>query len=127
MTYPIKINFTPAEFAIIADRLDLCDCIADALTGDMEYGQERDLERDIIMTAAVALTGPTVTLYDDRDLAILENAIDGSTIPYKAKDCLEEGGTEAEQAWARSVRRHFKAIERKFEAATGIEARFPRL
>lgn len=127
MAYPITIIFTPGEFAILEDRLNLGDCIADALT-DFEEGDKPTVtaDRDTIEERASRITGPIVTLADELDLAILADAIHGSTIPYKAKDALELGGTEEESRWARAARRHFKAIEQKFTAATGEEAHFPK-
>jgi hypothetical protein len=128
MNYPITINFTPAEWQVIEHRLAVPDAIAEALT-DAEEGEEPALpvHRDEVADAALNMSGPVVTLVDDIDLEVLRDAIEGSTMPAITLDAIELSGESTEEAWGRNTRRHFKAIERKFEAATGIEARFPRL
>lgn len=127
MKYPVTINFTPGEWRIIEHRLAAPDAIADALT-DAAEGEEPVLpvHRDEIDDAARTMTGPDVTLVDDIDLEVLRDAIEGSTMPAITLDAIELSGDPKEEAWGRSTRRHFKAIERKFGEATGVAVHFPK-
>ena len=126
MKYPVTINFTPAEWQVIEHRLAVPDAIADALT-EAEDGEEPTLpvHRDEVADAAKTMSGPVVTLIDDIDLEVLRDAIEGSTVPYATKDAIQYGA-EDEAKQARSTRRHFKSIERKFGEATGVAAHFPK-
>lgn len=125
--YPIKIKFTPAEWRVIEDRLAVADAIADALT-DFAEGEEPAVpnSRDEVIDAVHTMLGPEVVLENELDVAVLQDAIDGSTAPYKAREAVDWGNDDEQRSWGRGVLRCLASIERKFEQATGIEARFPR-
>lgn len=126
--YPIKIKFTPAEWRVIEDRLAVADAIADSLT-DYPEGEEElavNASREEIVSAVHGILGPEVALENELELAILRDAIEGSTMPAKALDAIDYSCDPEQEAWGRGVRRACREVEHKFEQATGIEARFPK-
>lgn len=118
---PITIKFTPTEWSLIADRLQVPCAIAECLTGDDET-----LDHDAVHDSAykMALNGPEITVNTEIDLAVLVDAVEGSTMPYKLKDAVQYG-CESEAKIARSMLRHISKIETKL-AAAGISAKFPK-
>lgn len=115
MKYPFKIKFNEPEWQIICDRLEMPDCIAQALTDDMEDGEE--LYREVYTTAeAMWSAGPEVVITNETELSVLTDCVDGSTMPPKINDQIEEGYPEERNA-ARKLKRYFKTIEAKFDKA----------
>lgn len=122
--FPINLKFTADQWALIVDRLEVGECIADAMTDREDDEPTPDRETIIEKARMMALKGAEVTLADELDLEIFVDAIDGSTMPAKLLDQREYGEpNEAEEATRLLKQR--RPIEAKL-AALGIEAIFPR-
>ena len=119
---PITIKFTPGEWDILSDRLYLADAIAEALTD--ETGDKRLHLTYQGRAQIMALNGSPVRLNDQRDIDVLVDAVEGSTMPARLRDTINYGEADEKRA-ARAQMRHFKNIEAKL-AAAGIEAHFPK-
>lgn len=118
---PITIKFTPSEWSLIEDRLQVPDAIAECLTED-----DKTLDHDAVYDAAYAMShmGPEITVNNEIELAVLIDAVEGSTMPAKLKDAVMYGD-DAEAKTARPMLRHISKIEAKLAAAC-INAHFPK-
>lgn len=121
MEFPIKIDFTTKEWEIIADRLGLPDCLSDALAEDDEA------KRDAIYhTSAEMLEhGPEMLINNTLEWDILEDCIEGSTIPPRVQDARMYGSPK-DRDWGRAMNRATLNIERKVLDASGIQVLFPK-
>lgn len=122
MQFPIKIDFTTKEWEIIADRLGLPDCLADALEG-----VEEGYTREAIEAAAERLhtQGRNLTIANQLEWAVFEDSIDGSTFPARIVDARTYG-TPKERDWGRGMNKVTLNIERKVLDVSGIQVLFPK-
>lgn len=120
MEFPIKIDFTLKEWEVIADRLGLPDCLADALE-DVEEGYTREA----IEAAAERLLaqGRNLTIANQLEWAVFEDSIDGSTFPARIADARMYG-TPRERDWGRGMNKVTLNIERKVLDASGTQVLF---
>lgn len=110
----IFIKFTPLEKSIISDRLELFDCLADALADD---GFARDEVADAAeQIARTWLIGTNV------QRAVIADCVDGSTYFASARDALNNG--KMTRGTFDSLRRAARRIEAKL-MDHGIDAAFP--
>ena len=123
MQYPKTIKFTTAEWRLIEDRLAVPCAIADSLTDDEDVP---DLDKDDIIDRARAMyfQESDVTLRDDLDRAVLEDAVAGSTMPAKLQDQIERGSPAGHRE-ARWLKRQISKVEKRL-AEIGIHVQFPK-
>lgn len=123
--FPIRISFTPGEWYVISDRLEIGECIAEALTDGMEPGAAEVYSNEYEAAAERLLHGgPVCEVRNNYELLALQDAIEGSTMPYKAFDMIQYGN-DSEKAAGKSYRRHFANVEKKLAEAGYPETRFP--
>ena len=123
--FPISIKFTPGEWVVISDRLEIGECIAEALTDDMEAEAAEVYSAEYQAAARRLLyAGPDCEIANNYELLVLQDAIEGSTMPYKAFDMIQYGN-DSEKAAGKSYRRHFANVEKKLADAGYPETRFP--
>jgi hypothetical protein len=123
MQYPKTIKFTPGEWKLIEDRLTVPDAIAEAMT-DNDAALPGDKERFHDAAVFMALHGPEVTLEGTYDRGVLEDAVEGSTMPAKLADQIQYGSPAAQRE-ARGLARQIAKVERRL-AEIGIHVRFPK-
>lgn len=120
------LKFTPIEREVLASRLTVPDCISEALTdvfpGDPEptYSKHEVDEEACKMLIELESSGG-LSIGSDLARDILEDVIDGSTMPYFLDDAVVDGDMSVEQV--KAYRRAFRSIERK-AARAGVHARF---
>lgn len=122
------IELTDNEWGILEHRLDLADCLADALHNDDDATEsENEANWQRVYSAAAALNstiGQTKTIDVDAltqlDKEILADCLDGSTFFCGAEDAVKNGDWSRQQLAA--MQRVGRSLERKFNEA-GIECR----
>jgi hypothetical protein len=110
----VSIRFTPRQAEMLADRLALPDCVADALVGwePARYADRAEIETRCRRLESTTLSGRIdVSRLDDLDRLILADAHDGSTW-FAMREAEAESQLEIENAKA-TVR----AVQRKLDAA----------
>lgn len=122
MQYPMTIKFTPGEWKLIEDRLAVPCAIAEAMT-DNDAAMPGDKERFHDAAYDMWVHGPEVTLRGTYDRAVLEDAVEGSTMPYKLAAQIMYGSPAAQRE-GRWLKKQMVKVERRL-AEIGIHVRFP--